>query len=340
MRELEPQRAAARQTIGETESALPMWTAKRQMEADKLKADQFALSQEEFKHKQAQDKAAAAAAAAKRDRSTYVDPATGDTATVAIGPDGKATAIDGAGNPTGMDITKLVPYDQYIAVQNAKAKKSGKSELTQNQLRQGLKDYRARIDELAPIIQGVNSLDATLAGLDNPNKNIPGIGAIEGGTGPIASVTRYAKDLFSDDQQAQNIHSTFTQSIAPLIREQAGLAQTQIELARVEQQFGATWLNDENVFRQQYPKIKAAIKRDLEALHATTLPQVRDYYAQQMQQAGAPTVYDRAKFADPFEPKQGYGTEIPVVYTPEQLSAMSDEELDAVHKATVGGGAQ
>jgi hypothetical protein len=79
-----------------------MWTAKRQMEADKLKADQFALSQEEFKHKQAQDKAAAAAAAAKRDRSTYVDPATGDTATVAIG-----------------DITKLVPYDQYIAVQKA-----------------------------------------------------------------------------------------------------------------------------------------------------------------------------------------------------------------------------
>jgi hypothetical protein len=61
-RKLEPQRAAQRQILGETASALPMWQARRQAGADTRAEEEARLNAEKFEYQQKQDIARAKAA--------------------------------------------------------------------------------------------------------------------------------------------------------------------------------------------------------------------------------------------------------------------------------------
>lgn len=304
-RELAPQREAARQAIGASANALPLYQAQQQLNKDAQAQDNYeatALAKTSAAQK------LAAVKADDRSLATYIDAQTGETFTVGNAANGRSYVMDAEGNETAIDMSTLVPQSEYIARQKAQTtadKAARYGGLTSAALQTGLKEYRKKVDTLSPIVQGVNNLNEMLAGLPDANKDIPGIGVIEGGSGSTASAVRYAKDILGGDSTAQKINAAWTQTIAPLIREQAGLAQTKIELDRVEKIYGADWLSDEDVFRTQYPQIMKRLQEDLQTMEGTFLPAVGNYYKDTMKEIGADTIFERAKFNNPFAVKGG-----------------------------------
>jgi hypothetical protein len=281
-----------------------MDTARNQQGNAALAKTMYELSTAADKEKYAREQDAAKVARERQrqleqdsqveDFETYVNP---DGSGLVTGYRSKKGFFD-KDRKTMVDIKDKITYSDYLSgIQAAdKAEKANKyGGLTSGQLQAGLKEYRKAIDPLMPVIQGVNNLNSLLKSLPNANEDIPGIGLIEGGSGPGSQFVRAL-----GSQEGRDIHAAWTQTIAPLIRDQAGLAQTQTELKRVEQAYGANWIDDEQTFRTAYPQIMQAIERDLQTIEGTFLPAVGNYYKDTMKAIGAPTVYERAKFENPF----------------------------------------
>ena len=360
LRELEPQRAAARQSMADAKHALPLYQAG--VNAAKVKQDQLnkenqaqALVQSALlanKNQIARDATGQAntvlnnetkqgygvdnAATANEYKVTAAEVASADALkTMAApktyaNPDGSGIvsvyntprgSVDIKGNP--VDLGGKVPY---VDPKSISARSRGG--LTQSQLQTGLGKLRKEINPLYPVIQGVNKLNESLRALPNANESIDGIGLLEGGSGTFGNAARLVKDTFSSDGKAQSIHAAWTQTLAPLIREQAGLAQTRSELARVEETYGANWLNDEAVFREQYPEIMQAMTADLETIKGTFLPDVLDHYQGAMDANKTPTIFDAAQFSNPFATKEEQAAEAGVSGE-KDLNSMSMEELEA-----------
>jgi hypothetical protein len=310
MRGIEPQRVNARAAIAENEHALPMYQA--QQAKNKVDYDQTIDEQnqtnvtnaatessrryglekavEETKRKQAQDNvnSLAKVAADKRTRSTYIHPKTQETVTVAIGPNGQAFAIDGAGTPTDTDITEYVPYKQY-ADQTAAAATAGG--LKANQLQTGLDKLEKKIKPVESMQLALERLDEGLKpyekGGPKEGEAIGGIGGIggmrgEGITGHIGDVWRYIDDfdLFGETGDSAEMSNAVAGVIAPIIRNQAGLAQTMSETKKVIDAYGLQSISNEQDMLKALPYIREAIKRDLDRINATTMPQVKDMYGE------------------------------------------------------------
>ena len=211
-------------------------------------------------------------------------------------------------------------------------------DLTPNQLQTGLNKYEQKLEPVERLVDGVANLNAILEGLDNPNEDIPSIGAVEGGSGYLSQAVRYASDIGGGD--SEKINAAWTGVIAPLIRQQAGLAQTQTEINKVEQQFGGNWLSDEKTFREAYPRIMKVLQNDLARIKATTMPSVGNYYEDVMGQIGQPTVYDKAnELRDPFKARLELdAAAAPVEFSDEELMNMSEEDFDAAFKGATSGG--
>ena len=264
MRELAPQREAARSNIAQHENAQGLFNAVRQQEQDnQIQAnwtDDHALKLAQQRQSEAREVSRQEELAAKLDLESQVgepttvwDIETGARQDITFDPQGNPFTLTTQGLQEPFDMTGFSTTKPEKATKNSKY-----GGLTPNALQTGLKEYRKALNPLAPIIQGVNNLNSMLAKLPDANKDIPGIGRLEGGSTWGAQLLRAA-----GSQEGENIHAAWTQTIAPLIREQAGLAQTQTELKRVEQAYGADWLSNEETFRTAYPEIMKALETDL-----------------------------------------------------------------------------
>lgn len=304
LRQLAPKRAAARTAVADTANAQGLYNAR--MEQDKrtqaqANVDRSAgLTQSRFDYQQKQGDAAEKAKQAalkleseKGTRVTLYDDIGGRFDHRRL-PDGTFVNLDGS--PVDTSKLSVTAPPKVSAVQNAKNRYGG---FTPAQLQTGLNKLRKEINPLMPVIHGIKNLNKLLSGLDDPNKDIPGIGFSEGGTGMFARGVRMA-----GSKEGKDIHAAWTGVIAPLIREQAGLAQTRTELERVEQQYGADWLTDEDVFRIAYPRVMKAMQLDLQTIQGTFTKPVMDYYVDTMGGLKYPTVFEEAQFKNPFESKE------------------------------------
>jgi hypothetical protein len=284
MRELKPQRVNARNAIAENASALPMYQAQQAENAV-----QYGQEQDTAKAG-ALVQAAALKAAAAKEQNLAANALTQQNIEKPLNVGKDTSLVD----PTTGELI-------YQGVEGTTGAGGRYSNLTAGQLQTGLKEYRKQIQPIQNIVANVANLNNMLTGLPDANEDIPGIGYIEGGTGNIASLARAI-----GGEEGQNIHAAWTGTIAPLIRKQAGLAQTRTELERVEQAYGANWMSNEETFRTQYPLIMEAMKRDLKDIEGTTMPAVGQYYKDTMEKIGHPTVFDETyALKNPFEVKEG-----------------------------------
>ena len=283
-RELKPQIEQARAQVAEGEHALPLFKLQQEQEkanaatARQVKEDAF--KREKFEYEQAQDVKTAATAAGSRDRATYYDPTTGDPYTVAIGPKGKAYAIDDKGKETPVDITNFVTDATWSRLQKEKATKAAKDKrggLTAGQLQTGLDKFDKKIAPVEDIIQGVQELDKLIApymeGGEKEGGNVPGIGLVAGQQGTLGDVARL---IGGEDSQA--VGGVIQRIIGPIIRNQAGLAQTMSETDRVLRSYGLQNVTRESVFLDALPALKKAIQADLQRLRSTTLAPVVEHH--------------------------------------------------------------
>jgi len=290
---IEPQRAAAREQMAGAKNALPMYQA--QQNEDRYQEGLLA------------DQAAIDLAAANRLEDQGIAEQKGAQAQANVLQ--KATALK-----EQQDLDRQAKLD-------GAAMKAGS--MSPSQIRE-LGAYRKRIDELSPIVNGVIGLNEMLVPYNDPDSDIPGAGRIEGGSGFFGGLARAAGDMARGDNQGEKIFSKFTQTIAPLIRKQAGLAQTATELKRVEDTYGADWMSDEAVFREQWPLIMNELNADLANLNALTSQETRDFYTQAHELAGTESVFDTAaKITNPFAPKEATPTAT-------DFNSMTDEQLEAM----------
>ena len=271
---LETERTAAREQMAGAKNALPMY----QMQQNENRYQEELLS----------DKTAIDLAA--QNRIEDQDIATSIRAQAQANTLQKATALK-----KQQDLDRQATLD-------AAALKAGS--MSSSQIRE-LGAYRKRIDELSPIVNGVSDMNVMLAPYNDPDANIPGVGRIEGGSGTWGGLTRAVGDMTRGDNQGEKIFAKFTQTIAPLIRKQAGLAQTATELKRVEDTYGADWITDEAVFREQWPLIMNELNADLSTLNSTISQETRDFYTEANRRAGTKSIFDTAgEMTSPFAPKK------------------------------------
>tara|TARA_R110000851_G_scaffold288960_1_gene443083 strand:- start:2850 stop:4058 length:1209 start_codon:yes stop_codon:yes gene_type:complete len=313
LEQLEPQRAAAMGRVNEAKSSLPLYNAMAANEQATFNRSEIARNTALDQTMRREDAATSEqtrqdALTAMGSPLTYANP--DGTGIVNVYATDKGT-VDINGDT--VDLGGKVKYEDPRATSGGKG---GKGSLTQSQLQTGLGKLRAEVNPLYPIVQGVNRLNGMLRDLPNSNESIPGIGVIEGGSGSFGNAIRLMKG-----GEAQKIHAAWTQTLAPLIREQAGLAQTKVELTRVEEVYGANWLNDEKVFRAQYPEIMKALKADLGTIEGTFLPEVKEYYKGTMQANGADTIFDASQFTDPFATKEEQANEGAPILPPAGIDA-------------------
>tara|TARA_R110000765_G_C18951734_1_gene608629 strand:- start:2294 stop:3409 length:1116 start_codon:yes stop_codon:yes gene_type:complete len=323
MRELAPQRTAARTAISDNANALPLY--QEQIAANKTAYDKtqdvldqsntdaaakesirrFGLTQATAKIKQdaldAKNKQDRLDKMNERVNATYINPTSQETFTVQIGVNGQAQVFDIDNKPTGMNITDLVPYKDWIAQQKALAEaKSGGGGLSLNALQTGLDKLEKKIKPVESMQLAVERLDAVLApyakGGAKEGETIGGIGGIggmrgEGITGHIGDVWRYLDDATTSGQgDSAEMSNAVAGVIAPIIRNQAGLAQTMSETKKVIDAYGLQNISNEEDMLKALPYIKEAIKRDLDRINSTTMPEVREVYGNA---AGNLNAFDR-----------------------------------------------
>ena len=325
MRELAPQRTAARTAISDNANALPLY--QEQIAANKTAYDKtqdvlaqsntdkaakesirrFGLTQATAKTKQdaldAKNKQDRLDKMNERTNATYINPTSQETFTVQIGVNGQAQVFDIDNKPTEMNITDLVPYNDWIAQQKALAKaeaESGSGGLSLNALQTGLDKLEKKIKPVESMQLAVERLDAVLApyakGGAKEGEKIGGIGGIggmrgEGITGHIGDVWRYLDDATTSGQgDSAEMSNAVAGVIAPIIRNQAGLAQTMSETKKVIDAYGLQNISNEEDMLKALPYIKEAIKRDLDRINNTTMPEVRKMYGDA---AGPLNAFDR-----------------------------------------------
>lgn len=322
MRELAPQRTAARTAISDNANALPLY--QEQIAADKTAYDKtqdvlaqsntdaaakesirrFGLTQATAKAKQnaldAKNKQDRIDKMDGRTNATYINPTSQETFTVQIGVNGQAQVFDKDNKPTGMNITDLVPYKDWIAQQKALAEAKSGGGLSSTALQTGLDKLEKKIKPVESMQLAVERLDAVLApyakGGAKEGEKIGGIGGIggmrgEGITGHIGDVWRYLDDATTSGQgDSAEMSNAVAGVIAPIIRNQAGLAQTMSETKKVIDAYGLQNISNEEDMLKALPYIKEAIKRDLDRINSTTMPEVKEMYGNA---AGALNAFDR-----------------------------------------------
>lgn len=298
-RELAPQREAARQAIGASAGALPLYQAQQQLNKDAQAQDNYeatALARTVAAQKLADAKGD------ERSLATYIDAQTDETFTVGTAANGRSYLMDAEGNETAKDMSTLMPQSEYLAQQKAQVKADKTARyggLSENQLGTRLSAMEKKIQPAEEVVRSIHDLDKLLNALEDPQNSIPGIGLIEGSDTTLAAGVRLL-----GSQEGRNINSAWNRVVAPLIRKQAGLAQTLTESARVARSFGTDTFNTEETFRKAYKDLKKAMAEDLKRIKSSQLKGVVAYYEDRMEEAGGESVFNQGDFSDPFAPRE------------------------------------
>ena len=263
MKAIDAERATAREQMAQTANALPLFQAKQLMD--------------------------------KRTLAPYVDQQ-GNAINARIKADGTADTVAADGTVTPLSLEGLMPAGLY-AKQQASASRGG---LTENQFANQSNKFRADLGTVDPVIKEMVRLDGLLSEVEGINDgdltgDLPGIGFGQSSDGMLGDAVRML-----GSQQGRDIHSAWSAIVGPLIRKQAGLAQTLTESMRVARSYGTQLLTDERTFRKAYPELKAAMQRDLALLKATTNKGVFDSWKNSMDEQGVVDTYTMAEFSDPF----------------------------------------
>jgi hypothetical protein len=179
-----------------------------------------------------------------------------------------------------------------------------------------------------PLIAGVERLQGLLApyavgGEKAMEGNIPGVGTLEGGQGKLGSVIRFLSDKIGGGvtgHDAQNIAAAISGIVGPILRDQAGLAQTMSETNRVLTKLGLNEFTDEAVFLKALPTILTAINTDIANLKGTTMSAVKEYYETAR---GSPS----ALAGDPLQPLDFSQRGVPTSMLPKTTGAKNKKGL-------------
>ena len=294
MRELAPQREAARSNIAQHENAQGLFNAVRQQEQDsQIQAnwtDGHALklaqqSQSEAREVSRQEELAAKLALESQigKPTTVWDIETGARQDITFDPQGNPFTLTTQGLEEPFDMTG------YSTTKPEKVDKNGKyGGLTPNAIQTGLKEYEKKLKPVESMVEAVARLDSALSpyakGGAKEGQDIGGIGGIggqrgEGVTGHIGDAWRWIDDVTTSGVgDSATISNAVAGVIAPIIRNQAGLAQTMSETKKVIDAYGLQNISNEKDFLRAYPYIKKAIEADLARIQRTTLPEVKEYY--------------------------------------------------------------
>ena len=195
--------------------------------------------------------------------------------------------VDKKGNL--VDISRKVPWDKEGA--GGAGGGVARKPLTAGQMQTGLKDLEKVLKPIEGVHQSMLKLDELLLpytkGGVKQDEGIGGIGGWggqrgEGWGGTAGDVIRYVDDAttIGEAGDSQKISSAISGLIAPIIRDQAGLAQTMSETKKVIDKLGLQAIGDEETFLDAYPQLKAAMRRDLDRIRRTRSPEVLEFYEQ------------------------------------------------------------
>ena len=112
-------------------------------------------------------------------------------------------------------------------------------------------------------------------------------GFLEQVPGFTGGVIRTMNDLQSADPAAAEKFSAINDVIAQLVREQAGLSQTEKEIETISNTYGRNWYDRPDVIAQAWPRLQKLIASDVASKTAATHPQVLNEYRMGLKLQGA-----------------------------------------------------
>ena len=191
-----------------------------------------------------------------------------------------------------------------------------KGALTESQLQTGADKLEKKLKPVESMQQAVGRLDEKLApyakGGAKEGEAIGGIGGIggmrgEGITGTIGDIWRWVDDATTAGQgDSASVSAAVAGVIAPIIRNQAGLAQTMSETKKVIDAYSLQSISNEEQFLEALPYIKEAVNRDLARINANTLDPVKEHYEANMAELGyGNSAFDRLPQQLDFSNREG-----------------------------------
>jgi len=156
---------------------------------------------------------------------------------------------------------------------------TGTGTLSGSSLRTGLEKLGKRIEEAAPVIRQVKNIDAVLApyatGGAKEGQDVPGMGFWEGGRDVFGAGIR-----FLGSREGREVFQNISAFVSDILKEKAGTAQTFQETRNILWGLGLDKSVEEEVFLKYWPKIRAAVQKDLENIKRSTHGDVMsEYYA-------------------------------------------------------------
>ncbi len=134
--------------------------------------------------------------------------------------------------------------------------------------------------ESVRIGSSIENLDEVLTPYLKKGGNIPGVGYFEGAQGWYGNLIRGGLDFMSDTNEAQDMNAKIRGVLNPILRADAGTAQTLTETRNKLTELGAGGDISEEVFVQNYPAIREAYNRDMERLRNTYDPAAVEMYSE------------------------------------------------------------
>jgi len=208
--------------------------------------------------------------------------------------------------------------------------------LTSSQMGGLLERADKRLAPTLELTQSVEQLDNLLenhAGGDP--RSVPGLTFAEKAPG-IGGVFRLTRDVWTGKGEAGLIYSAVRGVINTIIRNQAGLTQTNRELANVREQTGMDALSDPQVFLENLDRIKDALEIDLQRIRNTMAPEVVDQIESEFGATGQQSPFNHKFRRHQWEqPKGGVDSVwdalsrpmMPEQQGPKPIEEMTDEEI-------------
>ena len=151
----------------------------------------------------------------------------------------------------------------------------GREALSEGKLATDLTKFDKNTQDMRRLAGAFNRANATLDeyGVDIFSGDVP-LGALENMVGGVGGGIRTIRDAFRADPQAGDIFSAMNEVIAQIIRESAGLSQTQAEIQQISNTFGRNWYNDPSLLVKAWPRLQKKLAAETRSMTASTHPQV------------------------------------------------------------------
>ena len=247
-------------------------------------------------------------------------------------------------------------FEQKGMLERAKAKQAKdkaaetarlKGALTQSQLQTGADKLEKKLKPVESMQQAIGRLDEKLApyskGGAKEGESIGGIGGIggmrgEGITGTIGDIWRWVDDATTSGQgDSASVSAAVAGVIAPIIRNQAGLAQTMSETKKVIDAYSLQSISNEEQFLEALPYIKEAVSRDLARINANTLDPVKEHYETNMAELDyGNSAFDRIPQQLDFSSREGVNAPTAPTMVAQKLDAAGQPIFNATGTAVSG----